>query len=388
MIARITIFMFLLILLPDIYIDLRIIRRKTRNLWWQRLLWWIPGIIMLAYTAYMVTIPDFAPRSMSVLTTYLFLVGVIVVPKAVFAVCSLLGWGHCRFHHTTNNWGNLVGMLLGTVVIVIVMYGSTLGFRKLVVRHEDYYSADLPKAFDGYRIVHFSDAHVGSYVGSSASVLERAIDTINAQKPDMIVFTGDIQNMQPTELAPFAADFSRLKAKDGVFSILGNHDYSGYIKADEAVKAANERKLQEYERSFGWTLLLNDNRTVRRGNDSIVIAGMENDGRPPFPQKGDVAKSLAGVKDGTFVIMLEHDPSAWRRKILPDTKAQLTLSGHTHAMQFSVFGWSPASFIYKEWGGMYTEGERAINVSTGMGGFIPFRIGASNEIVVITLHRK
>lgn len=385
MITRILIPVLLVIILSDFYIDRRFLRRRTRYLWWQRLLWWLPGIFMCAYTVFLAMSRNFAPGNIDVLNVYLLLLGVIVLPKFVFALCSLLGWGHCRFHHTRNNWGNLVGFILGIAVIVIVVYGSTFGFRKLVVRHVVYKSADLPDAFNGYKIVQFSDAHVGTYGSGNQDLLARFVDSINAQKPDLILFTGDLQNMEPRELYPVMPVLGSLKAGDGVFSVLGNHDYSDYIKADETVKVANERELISRERQLGWTLLLNENRAIRRGNDSIVIAGMENDGRPPFPQKGDLKKTLAGVDSSAFVIMLEHDPTAWRRKILPESNAQLTLSGHTHAMQFSIFGFSPASLIYNEWGGMYYEGERAINVSVGMGGFIPFRFGASNEIVVITL---
>lgn len=388
MITRILIPVLLIIILSDLYIDRRMLRRRTRYLWWQRLLWWLPGILMCAYSLLVALSRDFAPSSITVLNIYLLLLGVVVLPKFVFALCSLLGWGHCRFHHTKNNWGNLIGLLLGVVIIFIVVYGSTFGFRKLVVRHVVYRSADLPEAFNGYKIVQFSDAHVGTYGDGSTALLAKFVDSINAQKPDVILFTGDLQNMQPKELYPVMPILSSLKAKDGVFSVLGNHDYSDYIKADAAVKVANERELVSRERQFGWTLLLNENKVIRRGNDSIVIAGMENDGRPPFPQKGDLKKTLAGVGKSAFVIMLEHDPTAWRRKILPESNAQLTLSGHTHAMQFSIFGFSPASFVYDEWGGMYYEGKRALNVSVGMGGFIPFRFGASNEIVVITLERN
>lgn len=388
MITRILIPVLLIIILSDLYIDRRMLRRRTRYLWWQRLLWWLPGILMCAYSLLVALSRDFAPSSITVLNIYLLLLGVVVLPKFVFALCSLLGWGHCRFHHTKNNWGNLIGLLLGVVIIFIVVYGSTFGFRKLVVRHVVYRSADLPEAFNGYKIVQFSDAHVGTYGDGSTALLAKFIDSINAQKPDVILFTGDLQNMQPKELYPVMPILSSLEAKDGVLSVLGNHDYSDYIKADAAVKVANERELVSRERQFGWTLLLNENKVIRRGNDSIVIAGMENDGRPPFPQKGDLKKTLAGVGKSAFVIMLEHDPTAWRRKILPESNAQLTLSGHTHAMQFSIFGFSPASFVYDEWGGMYYEGKRALNVSVGMGGFIPFRFGASNEIVVITLEKN
>lgn len=387
MIARIFIYLLLFITLPDLYLDRRFLRKRTRYLWWQRVLWWLPGAFMFVYTIVLATSRNFAPDTLAFLHIYLLLLGVLITPKFVFALCSFLGWAHCRYHHTRNNWGNLVGLILALAIDIAVIYGGTLGFKKLEIRHEDYYSADLPAAFDGYKIVQFSDAHVGTYGTVYANVLTKAVNLINEQQADMAVFTGDLQNMEPKELYPFMQTLSSVTAKDGVFSVLGNHDYSGYIDAPSAIKVANERELISLERQMGWDLLLNEHRVIRRGNDSIVIAGMENDGGKRFPQKGDVKKTLAGVGDGAFIIMLEHDPSSWRKKILPQSNAQLTLSGHTHAGQLSVFGLSPAAINYKEWFGMYNEGKRALNVSAGMGGFIPFRLGVSNEIVVITLHR-
>ncbi len=387
MIARIFILLLLIIILPDAYIDRMLLRRKA---WYNRtirVLWWLQSIILCVYTVCLATSKNFAPDNVIWLNVYLLLLGVVVIPKLVFAICSLLGWGHCRFHHTKDSYGNAIGILLALIIIAFTLYGSTFGFNKVTVRHEDFYSEDLPEAFDGYKIVHFSDLHAGTFAGRQ-QLPGMIADSINAANADAVMFTGDIQNMEPKELRPYKNILSSLKSKDGVFSILGNHDYSQYIKADEKTKAANERETIMMEKSFGWNLLLNSNKTIRRGKDSIIIAGMENDGKPPYPMRGDIKKAARGVKKGAFMIMLEHDPTAWRRKILPQSGAQLTLSGHTHAMQFEVLGWSPASFIYDEWGGMYHEGKRAINVSTGAGGFIPFRIGATNEIVVITLHRK
>ena len=388
MIARIFIYLLIFITLPDLYLDRRFLRRRTRYLWWQRVLWWLPGAFMFVYTIVLATSRNFAPDSMLVLDIYLLLLGVMVAPKFVFSACSFLGWAHCRFHHTHNNWGNLVGLVAAVAVDIIVIYGCTIGFSRLDIRHVEYSSPDLPKAFDGYKIVQFSDAHVGTYGSSHASVLRKAVDSINAQNADLVVFTGDVQNMEPKELYQFTPLLSSIRAKDGIFSVLGNHDYAQYIKASDEKKAANERELVSLEQQFGWDLLMNSNRAIRRNGDSIVIAGMENDGRPPFPQKADIRKTLAGVNGNAFIVMLQHDPSAWRRTILPKSKAQLTLSGHTHAGQLKIFGWSPAAISYEEWDGMYYEGDRAMNVSAGVGGFIPFRLGASNEIVVITLRKK
>lgn len=345
-----------------------------------------PCLLMIAYTVLMVVQRDFAPTDQTLLNTYLFLLGLFAVPGTVFTLCSVAGLCLCRLCRCRRNYGDAVGIVLVLLIWYVLFYGSFVGFGKLTVRHIEYRSRALPARFDGYRIVQFSDAHVGTYGASRAHLLRRAVESINSQRADMIVFTGDLQNMQPGEITPHETVLASLRADDGVYSILGNHDYALYISADEAVKDANCRRMVETQRRMGWTLLLNDHATIRRGADSIVIAGMENDGDGRhFPRKGDIGKTLRGVSDSAFVVMLEHDPNSWRRSILPQSSADLTLSGHTHAMQFELFGWSPASLIYREWGGMFYEGERAINVSTGLGGFIPFRFGVPGEIVVITL---
>ncbi len=391
MIARIFIPILLAILLADLFIDLHYLRRASHHRLRKRLLWWFPGVVMAVFTVYMAMLPDFAPAETGLLNTYLFLLGFLVVPKFEYAFCSVAGWlvrklSGFRIRH---NYGHHVGAAFVAVSWFILIYGATVGFSKLDVRQVEYYSEELPHSFDGYRIVQFSDAHVGTYLNGRRHILEKAIDSINAQKADMVVFTGDLQNMRPSEIRPLAPILSRLHAKDGVVSILGNHDYAVYVKDDEKTKEANNRETIDLERQMGWTLLLNEHLTVRRGNDSIVVAGMENDGESMYaPKLGNVAKTLEGLSGNPFTVMLEHDPTCWQRKILPQSKAQLTLSGHTHAMQFELFGWSPASLIYKEWGGMFYEGSRAINVSTGLGGFMPFRFGVPGEIVVITLRTK
>ena len=385
MIARIIVPILLLTVLPYLYVDLRYLRRRHCK-WWKRVLWWLPCVGMVAYSIIMGSVKGFAPANASVTNWYLLLLGIFVVPMFVFMISSLLGLGICKLIRSKNNWGNLVGLFLIIAIWYIVIYGSTLGFSTVVVRHVEYSSPQLPKAFDGYRIVHISDFHIGTYDDSRKHILQKAVDSINAQKADMVVFTGDLQNREPHELYPYASLLSSIKAKDGVYSVMGNHDYADYIKADDIKRAANLRETQRMERSFGWHLLLNDHATITRDSSHIIIAGMENDGNGKhFPQKGDIKKTLNGVSDHDFIIMLEHDPTSWRRKILPQSSAQLTLSGHTHATQFKLFGWSLASMIYTEWGGMYYDNERAINVSTGLGAFLPFRFGVPGEVVVITL---
>ena len=396
MIARSFVLFLLLLVLPYLYIDLKYFRQK--KVWWKRVLLYLPCVAMVAYASYLAMERDFIPGNdrIFILYGFLLLLGVVVIPLWIFIICSLLGRGCSKLVRKfkrpkqllkpAKNYGNLTGIASIPLIWLMVGWGSSLGFNKFEVNHIEYASSDIPKAFDGYKIVLFSDAHVGSYQKRNSDVLRQAIDSINAQKPDMIVFTGDLQNIQPSELYPHREVLGSLQAKDGIYSVLGNHDYASYLGCDEAVKAANDKEIISLQRQMGWTVLLNEHRTIQRDTSSFILAGMENDGDGKrFPQKGDIAKTLDGVADGKFILMLEHDPSAWRRKIIPDGRAQLTLSGHTHAMQFNILGWCPMSLTGKEFWGWYEEGHQKLFVTAGLGGLIPFRLGATGEIVVLTL---
>lgn len=390
MIARAPYLFLLLIIIPDLYFDLHYWRHKYTA--GERFVRWLPTIGLVAYTIYLMYEKNFIPDNPTIIYIYLFLLGLIAIPKAVYMLFSLAGLSFSHlFHrkksaHPHKNYGNLIGLICVPVLWFVLIYGSFVGFSELEINRHTYTSPDIPKAFNGYRIVQFSDIHVGSYTGSRQWILQRAVDSINALRPDLIVFTGDIQNTKPQELYQQMDILSRLKAKDGVYSVLGNHDYAKYVDCSEAEKEANCRETVSLEKQLGWTLLQNEHRYIERGKSRIVIAGMENDGDGKrFPQKGNINKTLKGVDDDDFILMLEHDPSAWRRKIIPDGRAQLTLSGHTHKMQFSLFGWCPLSLTGKEVNGWYTNDSQSLFVSAGLGGLIPFRFGASGEIVVITL---
>ena len=397
MIARDFLSFLLLIILPFLCIDLRSF--KGKKAWWKRLFWWIPCVAMTAYCGYLAMERDFIPGNdrIYILYGFLFLLGLIIIPMWTFLICSFFGKGcswivrKCKKapRRKPRNYGNLFGVLSVPVVWFILFWGTFVGFNKLEVNHTDYISKDLPEAFDGYRIVLFSDAHVGSYQKHNSWLLQRAVDSINAQKPDIIIFTGDLQNIQPQELYPHIDVLGAMKAKDGIYSVLGNHDYAEYIGGDEAIKAANCKETVSLERQMGWNVLLNEHCTIERDKDHIILAGMENDGDGKrFPQKGDIQKTLENVAEQDFILMLEHDPSAWRRKIVKNGRSQLTLSGHTHKMQFSLFDWCPLSLTGKEFNGWYQEGSQQLFVTAGLGGLIPFRFGATGEIVVLTLRKK
>jgi len=313
--------------------------------------------------------------------TYVWL---LMALMAVLSIGVLMLWIFGR-----RKWLKWICTFVVVLGWYILLYGTYVGVAHIEVRQVEFSSKDLPEAFDGYRIVQFSDLHIGSFTGWREQILKDVIDSINAQKGDLIVFTGDLQNKMPKEIVPFRELLAKLKAKDGIISVLGNHDYPMYVKdeVDEIQQAMNMNTLISEEEELGWCLLTNSYRRIRRGDERIYIAGMENDGEGYYPQRGEINEALIGLNRQAFIVMLEHDPTSWRRKILPHSHCQLTLSGHTHGGHFSMFGWSPAMFRYREWGGMHYVGERAMNVSTGVGGVVPIRFGVTPEIVVVTLKK-
>ena len=277
-------------------------------------------------------------------------------------------------------WG-LLSLLLPPAAI---LYGSLIERNTFRVKKIELAYENLPEGFRDYRIVHISDIHARSFSKREKS-LQRAVDKINALDPDMIAFTGDLITMTPDELDPISAVLSSMKAKDGVFSVLGNHDYCMYSDMSQTEKQKSLEDLIIKEREMGWDLILNEHRIIRKGKDSIAVIGVENTSPSRhFPSRGDLNKASEGT-EGMFRLLLSHDPMHWEAEII-GKDYPLTLSGHTHAMQVSLFGWSPSSLIFKQHKGLYTEGNQSIYVNKGLGETIfPVRIGAIPEITLITL---
>lgn len=319
-----------------------------------------------------------------------FAIALVVVPLFLGCLCRWL---------MPRRWWKLAAFACTLLIYGTVAYGTLVGYEQLEVRHVDFESSDVPEAFDGFRIALFSDAHVGTMENLHSDLFVRAIDSINAQHPDVVLFAGDMVNLRPDEFLPFCHLLDRFDSKHGVYTVLGNHDYSIYLGLSKAKKKQRRQRIIELENRGRTTrVLTNEHAIIRRGNDSIVIAGMENWGKVKrMPRRGDVGKTLDGLTVQTsdlkhqtspFIVMLQHDPTCWREKILPECHAQLTLSGHTHGGQFALFGLSPVSFAYDEWNGLYTEGDRALYVTAGLGGLIPFRLGQPGEVAIITLKVK
>ena len=277
-------------------------------------------------------------------------------------------------------WG-LLSLLLPPAAI---LYGSLIERNTFRVKEIELAYENLPEGFRDYRIVHISDIHARSFSKREKS-LQRAVDKINSLDPDMIAFTGDLITMTPDELDNISAALSSLKTRDGVFSVLGNHDYCMYSDMSQTEKQKCLEEIIRKEREMGWDLILNEHRIIRKGQDSIAVIGVENTSPSKhFPSRGDLNKASEGT-EGMFRLLLSHDPMHWETEIIGNDHP-LTLSGHTHAMQVSIFGWSPSSLIFKQHKGLYTEGNQSIYVNKGLGETIfPARIGARPEITLITL---
>ena len=298
----------------------------------------------------------------------------------LLALLCRLGFWRCF------RWG-LLSLLLPPLLL---LYGVLVERNCYRVRTVEIASEMLPAAFDGYTLVQLSDIHSRSFRYRVRS-LERAVDKVNALGADLVVFTGDLVTIGPVELLKTGPALSRLHAPDGVFAVLGNHDYCPYLPGAErranldslALVAAREKEL-------GWDLLRNENRLIARGGDTLAVVGVENiSSSPAFPSTGDLAQALQGT-EGCWRILLSHDPTHWERDVVGKEEIPLTLSGHTHAAQFTLFGlWTPSSLIYPHNRGLYKEQGQYLYVNIGLGETIfPARLGAVPEITRIVLRRK
>lgn len=379
---RVAIFFLLMLLLPDWYIH-RVYIRCKKNKLYSRLLWW-PTIGLLLLLAIFIALHDSLHDYFGI---YLIVTLCFCIPKLTFVLFSLILRGinkisGLKIPHAA------ISALPALAMLGYILFGAIKGKENFKVREVTFTSANLPEEFDGYRVMQLSDIHSGSWKGNPET-LKKAIDLCNRQNADLALFTGDLVNSRSDELLEFTEIFSELKTKDGVYSVLGNHDYGTYVKWNsEADRIANIDSLIARENRMGWRMLNNSHTIIRRGNDSIAVIGVENSGRPPFPDYARLKEASAGT-EGMFQILMSHDPTHWRRQVLPESDIELTLSGHTHDMQITFFGLSVSSFIYPEHNGMYMECERGLYVNIGLGHVLfPMRLGAWPEITVITLKKK
>lgn len=286
-----------------------------------------------------------------------------------------------------------VALVIAAIPFASLIYGIFEGKYNFKVIKQQVFFPDLPDAFDGFKITQISDVHSGSF--DNPEKIEYAIDLINAQETDLILFTGDIVNTLAKEMDPWIDTFKRIhKAEYGKFSVLGNHDYGEYVTwPTKKQKDDNFQAIKDTYGKIDFKLLLNEHTFIEKDNQRIAIVGVENWGKN-FKQAGDLRKASEGLTANDFKILLSHDPSHWEYQVKEDDKHyQLTLSGHTHGMQFGIeipgfFKWSPVQYVYKQWAGLYENLGRYVYVNRGFGFHAyPGRVGIWPEITVIELKK-
>jgi uncharacterized protein len=351
-------------------------------------------------------------RNIGLFTIYYYIFGaflIFYIPKVIFIVFHFAEdilfaskWIIHKFQHSPDYTGitgptitrtkflSQIGIVLASLPFLSFIWGIVKGRFNFKIEPVTIKFTNLPKSFDGLRIVQISDLHIGSFKGFDKQV-EEAVSMVNAQQPDLILFTGDLYNNFYDELKGWVPILQKMHARLGKYAVLGNHDYGKYYKwPNKWEEEANFTKMKMGFEEIGFKLLNNESIILTSDNEKIALIGVENWGLPPFPQKGDYSKASLNVHDIPFKILMSHDPNHWDKKIKGKTDVDLTLSGHTHGMQMGIqiagFKWSPSQYKYKYWSGLYQQGTQYLYVNTGLG-FIgyPGRIGMPPEITVFEL---
>jgi hypothetical protein len=286
----------------------------------------------------------------------------------------------------------LMAFILSISISISMIYGSIIGKRLIQVNYVTVRSQNLPHSFDNYKLIQLSDIHLGSF-NHSKNLLVKSKQIIQKEKPDLILFTGDLVNNFSYETNGWNSYFKDLTAQIPAFSILGNHDYGNYTTwTNEADKQINFNEIVKAHSDFGFVILNNINSKIKKENDSIFVAGVENWGLPPFPQYANLDSAMQNIPWGAFVILLSHDPAHWDNVVKYRDDIDLTLAGHTHGFQWGItkagIKFSFAWLARKNWGGLYEYDDSKLYVNTGFGAVaIPWRINMSPELTVITLKR-
>jgi len=297
-----------------------------------------------------------------------------------------------KFSKSRSEFMTKVAVGAAVVPMAAMTFGIASGAYDYRVRNRLITSPNLPKEFDGLRVVQVSDIHTGSFFNKTA--VSGGVDMINDQKADIAFFTGDLVNNQSKEAKEYLDIFKKIKTPMGTFSVMGNHDYGDYRQwTDGAAKQKDVQDLQDMHRYMGWDILLNENRMLEVDGEKLAILGVENWGAGRFSKYGQMEPTYSGTEEVPFKILLSHDPSHWDAQIRPDYgDIDLMLAGHTHGFQFGVeiggFKWSPAQYLYKQWADHYQEGDQHLYVNRGFGflGY-PGRVGILPEITVLELKR-
>lgn len=379
----------------DWYIMRQVARRCRKHpRFWTRLELYSSIVMNLVLVAAIIVPADEGGNS-QLLTKMWLLFGYlsVYIPKFLGILFDFLASIPVLFGHKRLKALTITGIAIAMASFGAMWWGALVNRLTIDQTEVEVNVAGLPEAFDGYRIAHISDLHVGTF-GTDTAFVSRLVDRVNASGADAICFTGDIVNRSTAEIKPFVRTLSRLNAPDGVFAILGNHDYGDYMDwPSPAGKTRNMQELYDAFAEMGARLLRNHTVYLRRGNDSVALIGVENIGEPPFPVYGSLTRAYPRLDDTVTKILLTHNPMHWVDSISgrDDINVPLTLSGHTHAMQIEIAGMSPSALRYPTWGGLYADSPQRhqlyVNIGAGTIGF-PMRLGATPELTVITLRRR
>jgi len=327
------------------------------------------------------------------LIAFLFIEDLARIFQAIYGYLTGNKVSDAGFLPSRRKFVSQIALGLASIPLTSLLYGMYKGrYNYKVLQYELTYD-DLPEAFDGFTITQISDVHSGSF--DNAKKVQYGIDLINRQQSDVILFTGDFVNNQTSELDPWIDIFAQLKAPFGKYSVMGNHDYGDYMQwPSEAAKVENFEAFKKAHQSMGFDLLLNESRFLEKDGQRLALIGVENWGAGRFKKAGDLNKAVSGLQATDFKVLMTHDPSHWEAEVLPHPfPFHLTLSGHTHGMQFGIeipgwIKWSPAQWRYKQWAGIYERDQQRINVNRGFGFLAyPGRVGMWPEVSVITLRR-
>lgn len=416
------IMIFLIIIVIMLFLDaytfkgIKVLLTNTSNLGIKRVIYitfWSVTVFMLLLVmgGYLMRS---STRNASVFTWYYYLFGVFLVlyiPKILFVTFHLTEdiivgatWIIKKIYIskpvvedavpiTRTIFLSRLGIILAALPFLGFIWGMVRGRFNFRIENQKLTFPNLPESFEGLKIVHISDIHIGGFKGFQTQV-EEAIEMVNAQQPDIIFFTGDLVNNFAEELDGWIPILSQMKARIGKYSILGNHDYGNYYHWNsETEKTENFRKILNAHSEIGFQLLNNQSVTLSKNEEQLAIIGVENWGHPPFPQYADYNKASKNLETIPFKILLSHDPDHWDAKIQGKTDVDLTLAGHTHGMQFGfkIAGheWSPAQYKFRRWAGLYQEKNQYLYVNRGFGyiGY-PGRVGMPPEITVLVLSNK
>ncbi len=373
-----------------------------RKRWVYGLFWSTTALAVLAFLYFQLTPPDKMLRiTRNFVATGIFM---MLISK-IFVVLFLLADDLGRFSKwifqllakpekpvdiSRSEFLSKAGLIAATTPFIAMSYGISSGAHDYRVHRKRVVLPNLPSGLDGLRIAQLSDIHSGSFFSRNA--VKGGIEMVMAEKADILFFTGDLVNNQSEEMKEWIDIFSRVKAPLGVYSVLGNHDYGDYVYwPSKEAKEANLADMRATHKALGWDLLDNTNRVLDIQGSKLAVLGVENwSAKSRFPKYGNLNQASRGV-EADVQVLLSHDPSHWRAEVLDQyPQIDLTLSGHTHGMQFGIeigdFKWSPVQYVYEEWAGLYTQGNQHLYVNRGFGyiGF-PGRIGIWPEITILEL---